>query len=297
MDSHENRWGGPEWALRNGRRYLNTAVSTFAATKEFDMQLGPSISAVVTGSASGLGAATARALAAKGVKVAILDLNEAMGQQIAAEIGGVYARCDVTNEASVDAALAIARRAHGQERILVNCAGIAIGQRITRKAKDTGTIEPHDLAAFVKVVQVNLIGTFLMISRSAVGMVGLAPLAPDGERAVIISTASVAAEDGQIGQVAYAASKGGVAAMTLPIARDLSRDGVRVNTILPGLFHTPMFDGLPEDARNSLAATVPFPSRLGHPSEYGALAVHICENTMLNGASIRLDGAIRLAPR
>jgi NAD(P)-dependent dehydrogenase (short-subunit alcohol dehydrogenase family) len=261
------------------------------------MQLGPSISAVVTGSASGLGAATARALAAKGVKVAILDLNEALGQQVASEIGGTYARCDVTNEQSVDAALAAARSAHGQERILINCAGIAVGQRITRKAKDTGKIEPHDLATFAKVVQVNLIGTFLMISRSAVGMVGLTPLAPDGERGVIISTASVAAEDGQIGQVAYAASKGGVASMTLPIARDLARDGIRVNAILPGLFHTPMFDSLPEDARNSLAATVPFPSRLGHPTEYGALAVHICENIMLNGASIRLDGAIRLAPK
>jgi NAD(P)-dependent dehydrogenase (short-subunit alcohol dehydrogenase family) len=261
------------------------------------MQLGPTISAVVTGAASGLGAATARALAAKGVKVAVLDLNEPLGQQVAAEIGGIYARCDVTSEPSVDAALAAARFAHGQERILVNCAGIAIGQRITRKAKDTGQIEPHDLATFAKVLQVNLVGTFLMISRCAVGMVANPPLGPDGERGVIISTASVAAEDGQIGQVAYAASKGGVAAMTLPIARDLARDGVRVCAILPGLFHTPMFDGLPEEARNSLAATVPFPSRLGKPSEYGALAVHICENIMLNGASLRLDGAIRLAPR
>jgi NAD(P)-dependent dehydrogenase (short-subunit alcohol dehydrogenase family) len=261
------------------------------------MQLGPSISAVVTGSASGLGAATARALAAKGVKVAVFDLNEALGRQVAAEIGGTFVRCDVTSEQSVDAALAAARSAHGQERILVNCAGIAVGQRITRKAKDTGKIEPHDLATFAKVLQVNLVGTFLMISRCAAGMVTTSPLEPDGERGIMISTASVAAEDGQIGQVAYAASKGGVAAMTLPIARDLSRDGVRVCAILPGLFHTPMFDGLPEDARNALAATVPFPARLGNPHEYGALAVHICENIMLNGATIRLDGAIRLAPR
>jgi NAD(P)-dependent dehydrogenase (short-subunit alcohol dehydrogenase family) len=261
------------------------------------MQLGNTVSAVVTGAASGLGAATARALAAKGVRVAVFDLNEALGARIAAEIGGTFVRCDVTDEASVDGALAAARAAHGQERILVNCAGIATGQRITRKAKETGRIEPHDLATFAKTVQVNLVGTFLMISRSAAGMVATTPLAPDGERGVIVSTASVAAEDGQIGQVAYAASKGGVASMTLPIARDLSRDGVRVCAILPGLFHTPMFDGLPEDARNSLAATVPFPSRLGNPAEYGALAVHICENIMLNGANIRLDGAIRLAPK
>jgi NAD(P)-dependent dehydrogenase (short-subunit alcohol dehydrogenase family) len=261
------------------------------------MQLGSSISAVVTGAASGLGAATARALAAKGVKVAIFDLNEALGQKVAFETGGTFVRCDVTSEQSVDLALAAARSAHGQERILVNCAGIAMGQRITRKAKDTGKIEPHDFATFAKVIQVNLIGTFLMISRCAAGMVTTTPIAPDGERGIIISTASVAAEDGQIGQVAYAASKGGVASMTLPVARDLARDGVRVCAILPGLFHTPMFDTLPEEARNALAMSVPFPSRLGKPEEYGALAVHICENVMLNGASIRLDGAIRLPPK
>jgi NAD(P)-dependent dehydrogenase (short-subunit alcohol dehydrogenase family) len=261
------------------------------------MQLGSSISAVVTGAASGLGAATARSLAAKGCKVAVLDLNEAAGQKIATEIGGTYARCDVSSEPSIDAALAAVRSLHGQERILVNCAGIVAGQRITRKAKDTGKIEPHDLATFARVIQVNLIGTFLMISRCAAGMVTLPPLAPDGERGVIISTASVAAEDGQIGQVAYAASKGGVASMTLPIARDLARDGVRVCAILPGLFHTPMFDTLSDEAQKALAASVPFPSRLGAPSEYGQLAVHICENIMLNGATIRLDGALRLAPK
>jgi NAD(P)-dependent dehydrogenase (short-subunit alcohol dehydrogenase family) len=261
------------------------------------MQLGKDIAAVVTGGASGLGAATARALAAKGVKVTILDLNTDAGAKVASEIGGVYAKCDVTSEASVDAALAAGRAAHGQERILVNCAGIAVARRITRKNRDTGAIEPHDLAGFAKVIQINLIGTFLMMSKCAAGMQSLEALKPDGERGVMINTSSVAAEDGQIGQVAYSASKGGVKSMTLPVARDLAQYGIRVVAILPGLFHTPMFDGLPEDARNALAASTPFPSRLGSPTEYAALACHICENTMLNGETIRLDGAVRLAPR
>ena len=261
------------------------------------MKLGKDVAAVITGGASGLGAATASALAAKGVKVGLLDLNEAAGQAHAARIGGTFATCDVTSEASVDAALAAVRAAHGQERILVNCAGIAIGKRIARRVKETGAIEPHDLASFAKVIAINLTGTFLMIAKCSAGMLNLDALPPDGERGVIINTASVAAEDGQMGQVAYAASKGGVAAMTLPVARDLARDGIRVCSILPGLFHTPMFDGLPDDARKSLEMTVPFPSRLGDPSEYAMLATHICENIMLNGASLRLDGAIRLAPR
>lgn len=261
------------------------------------MQLGKDVAAIVTGGASGLGAASARALAAKGVKVGVLDLNEAQGAALAGEIGGIFAKCDVTSEASIDGALALVRKAHGQERILVNCAGIAVGKRIARRVKETGAIEAHDVATFSKVIQVNLIGTFTMIAKCAAGMMTLAPLKPDGERGVMISTASVAAEDGQMGQVAYAASKGGVQAMMLPVARDLARDGIRVCAILPGLFHTPMFDGLPEEARNSLAATVPFPSRLGHPSEFGQLAVHIAENIMLNAVSIRLDGAIRLAPK
>jgi NAD(P)-dependent dehydrogenase (short-subunit alcohol dehydrogenase family) len=261
------------------------------------MQLGSDISAIVTGGASGLGAATARALAAKGVRVALLDINADAGAKLASEIGGVYAKCDVTSEASIDAALGEARKALGQERILVNCAGIAIGKRITRKSRDTNAIEPHDLASFAKVIQINLIGTFLMMAKSAAGMQALTPLKPDGERGVMINTSSVAAEDGQIGQVAYAASKGGVKSMTLPVARDLAQSGIRVVAILPGLFHTPMFDGLPEEARNALAASVPFPSRLGSASEYAALACHICENVMLNGETIRLDGAVRLAPR
>lgn len=261
------------------------------------MQLDRNVSAVVTGGASGLGAATARALAAKGVKVAILDLNASAGEALASEIGGLYAQCDVTSEPSVDAALAKSRGAHGQERVLVNCAGIAIGKRTARRVKETNAVEPHDLASFSKVIQINLIGTFLMIAKSSAGMLSLEPVGPDGERGVIINTSSVAAQEGQMGQIAYAASKGGVASMTLPAARDLSRDGIRVCTILPGLFHTPMFDGLPEDARRALAASVPFPSRLGNASEYAALACHICENTMLNGECIRLDGAVRLAPR
>jgi NAD(P)-dependent dehydrogenase (short-subunit alcohol dehydrogenase family) len=261
------------------------------------MQLGTSVSAIVTGGASGLGAATARALAGKGCRVAILDLDEAQGQALAKEIGGCFATCDVTGEASVDAALVAVRKAQGQERILVNCAGIAVAQKVARRIKETGGTAPHDLATFAKVVQVNLVGTFHMIAKCAAGMLALEPLAPDGERGVIISTASVAAEDGQIGQIAYAASKGGVVSMTLPAARDLARDGIRVCTILPGLFQTPMFDGLPAGAQNALAASVPFPSRLGNPAEYAALALHICENVMLNGVSVRLDGAIRLAPR
>lgn len=261
------------------------------------MQLSKNISAVVTGGASGLGAATARALAGKGVRVALFDVNADAGEKLAKEIGGLFTRCDVTSEASVDEALAAARKAHGQERILVNCAGIGVAKRISRRVKETNAIEPHDLATFTKVIHVNLIGTFLMMAKSAIGMQADKPLNEDGERGVMICTSSVAAQDGQIGQVAYSASKGGVAAMTLPVARDLSRDGIRVVTIMPGLFLTPMFAGLSDEAQKSLAASVPFPSRLGNPSEYAALAVHICENPMLNGECIRLDGSLRMAPR
>jgi NAD(P)-dependent dehydrogenase (short-subunit alcohol dehydrogenase family) len=261
------------------------------------MRLDKSIPAVITGGASGLGAATARALAAKGVKVAILDVNAEAGAKIATELDGVFASCDVTSEASVDAALATARAAHGQERILINCAGVGVAKRISRRVKETNAIEPHDLATFTKVIQVNLIGTFLMMSKSAIGMQATTAITDDGERGVMICTSSVAAQDGQIGQVAYSASKGGVAAMTLPVARDLARDGIRVVTIMPGLFLTPMFAGLSPEAQQSLAASVPFPSRLGQPVEYAALAVHICENSMLNGECIRLDGALRMAPR
>ncbi|MGI9384461.1 MAG: SDR family NAD(P)-dependent oxidoreductase [Methyloligellaceae bacterium] len=261
------------------------------------MQLGDGISAIVTGGASGLGAATARVLAAEGVKVAIFDLDEDRGAAVAAETGGLFCRCDVTSVDGVAAALEQARAANGPERINVNCAGIAIGKRTVRRDRDTGAIEPHDLESFSKVIQINLIGTFNVLSQSAAGMLALDPVTADGGRGVIVNTSSVAAQDGQLGQVAYAASKGGVAALTLPVARDLSRDGVRVVTIMPGLFDTPMFATLPDDVRAALGASVPFPSRLGDAGEYAALVRHICENDMLNGECIRLDGAVRLAPK
>lgn len=261
------------------------------------MKLGSSIAAIVTGGASGLGAASATALAAAGCKVAVFDMNRDAGEALAKSIGAIFCHCDVTSEATVSTALDLARETNGAERILVNCAGIAIGQKTVSRDKQTGEAIPHNLQAFEKVIAVNLIGTFRMIARVASSMVNLEPITPDGERGVIVCTASIAAEDGQIGQVAYAASKGGVAAMTLPIARDLARDGVRVNTILPGLFNTPMFDGLPKEAKRALEATVPFPSRLGDPAEYAGLVRHICENGMLNGALIRLDGSLRMAPR
>ncbi|MFM1813725.1 MAG: hypothetical protein RLZ98_420 [Pseudomonadota bacterium] len=261
------------------------------------MKLGASMSAVVTGGASGLGAATARTLAARGVKVAILDLDTEHGEPLAAELGGAFARCDVTEPESVEEALDSVRRVNGIERIAVTCAGIAYGQRLARLDRDTGKGEAHDVAAFCRVVSVNLVGTFNVLSRCAAAMLELDPLMPDGERGVLVTTASVAAEDGQVGQVAYAASKGGVAAMTLPIARDLSPSGIRAVSILPGLFETPMFATLPDEARAALAASVPFPKRLGRPEEYAALVAHIAENAMLNGCQIRLDGTVRLPMR
>lgn len=261
------------------------------------MELGKDIAAVITGGASGLGEATARMLAASGVRVALLDLNAERGATVAGEIGGVFCRCDVTDPASVAEALANARAAHGQERIAVNCAGIAIAQKTASRKRDTGETVAHDHAAFVKTITINLIGTFNVASQSAAGMLSADATGKDGERGLIVMTASVAATDGQIGQLAYAASKGGVLGMTLPMARDLAKDGIRAVTIMPGLFYTPMFDGLSEEVRQSLAASVPFPQRLGDPSEYAMLVRSICENPMLNGSGIRLDGAIRLAPR
>jgi NAD(P)-dependent dehydrogenase (short-subunit alcohol dehydrogenase family) len=236
-------------------------------------------------------------LAGEGAKVALFDLNAERGQAIAAEIGGLFCACDVTSEASVDAALSAARAAHGPERILVNCAGVAPGRRVVARKRETGELIAHDLATFEKTVAINLTGTFRMIAKCAVAMAALEPITADGSRGVVISTASVAAEDGQIGQAAYAASKGGVAAMTLPIARDLASSGIRVVTILPGLFETPMFASIADDYRKALEQSVPHPSRLGKPAEYAALAKAIIENDMLNGATIRLDGAIRLAPK
>ncbi|PSC07005.1 3-hydroxyacyl-CoA dehydrogenase [Alsobacter soli] len=261
------------------------------------MKIDATTAAIVTGAASGLGEATARMLAAQGARVALLDMNEARGENVAREIGGVFCRADVADEASVDAALAKARAAHGVERILVNCAGIAPGKRTVSKKRDTGEFVPHDLASFVKVLSVNLIGTFHVIAKSSAAMAGLEPVTADGGRGVIVCTASVAAEDGQIGQAAYSASKGGVVGMTLPIARDLAGYGIRVMTIMPGLFQTPMFESVPEDFRKSLEAGIPFPSRLGRPDEYAAMVRGIIENDMLNGTAIRLDGALRMQPK
>ena len=261
------------------------------------MKLDSSLAAIVTGGASGLGEATARMLAGRGVRVAILDMQAERGAAVARDIGGLFCEADITSEGSVDAALARARAAHGIERILVNCAGVAPARRTLSKKRDTGEWIAHDLATFQRVIQINLVGTFLMIAKSAVAMANLAPLDADGARGLMVCTASVAAEDGQIGQAAYAASKGGVVAMTLPVARDLAGVGIRVMTIMPGLFETPMFDTLPQAARQALAASVPFPARLGLPEEYAALVRCICENDMLNGTAIRLDGAVRLAAK
>jgi len=245
---------------------------------------------LVTGGASGLGAATAQLAAANGAKVVIADLQAEAGEKLAKEIGGKYCKCDVTSEADGKAAVDAAVKAMGGLHVLVNCAGIGVAERTI------GKDAPHDLARFTRVITINLIGTFNMIRLAADAMAKAGPNAA-GERGVIINTASVAAYDGQIGQAAYSASKGGVVGMTLPIARDLSRNGIRVVTIAPGLFLTPMLQGLPKEAQESLGKQVPFPARLGKPEEYAALAKHIVENEMLNGETIRLDGAIRMAPK
>ncbi len=261
------------------------------------MHLDSSVSAVITGGASGLGAATARKLASQGVKVALFDLNAELGEALAKEIGGVYCKVDVTNEESVDAGFAKARAANGQERVLVNCAGIGSGVKTASRDKKTGEIKHYPIAGFTKVIEVNLIGTFRCIAKAAAGMMTLAPLGEHGERGAIVSTASVAAVDGQVGQVAYAASKAGIVGMTLPIARDLMTEGIRVNTILPGLFSTPLLHSLPDNVKDALSASVPFPKRLGNPDEYASLATEMITNSYFNGEHVRLDGAIRMAPR
>jgi len=252
--------------------------------------------AVVTGAASGLGEATARALAAAGVKVAIFDRDAAKGEAVAAAIGGVFCAVDVTSDDAVDAGFAKARAAHGQERILINCAGTGNAVKTASRARETGEIRHFPLDAFTMIIQINLIGTFRCIAKSAAGMLTLAPMA-DGERGVIVNTASVAAEDGQVGQAAYSASKGGVVGMTLPIARDLMSEGIRVNTILPGIFNTPLMNAAPQNVKDALAASVPFPKRLGNAPEYASLALEMCRNSYFNGEDVRLDGAIRMAPR
>ncbi len=260
------------------------------------MQLDSTISAVITGGASGLGAATARRLAAAGVKVALFDLNEAAGEALAKELGGVFCLVDVTKEDSVDAGFAKSRAAIGQERILVNCAGTGNAIKTAGRDKTTGEIKAFPTANFERIIQINLIGTFRCIAKSAAGMLTL-PVLPDGDRGAIVNTASVAAQDGQMGQASYSASKAGVVGMTLPIARDLMAENIRVNTILPGLFNTPLLQGAPENVKAALAASVPFPKRLGDPSEYADLAEFMITNGYMNAESVRIDGAIRMAPR
>ena len=255
------------------------------------MKIDETTIAAVTGGASGLGAATAAALAARGAKVAILDMNKDLGTALAVDLGGHFNAVDVTDPAQVGTALKNIRDRHGALHVLVNCAGIGTPAKTVSKGV------PHDPALFAKVIGVNLLGSFNCASQAAALMVSADPLNEDGERGVIINTASVAAYEGQVGQVAYAASKGGIVAMTLPMARDLAPKGVRVCSIAPGLFLTPMLQGLPEDVQTSLGQQVPFPARLGAPDEYAKLVCQIVENTMLNGEVIRLDGAIRMAPR
>jgi NAD(P)-dependent dehydrogenase (short-subunit alcohol dehydrogenase family) len=244
------------------------------------------IGALVAGGASGLGEATARELAARGVRVTVADLNKERGAALAEEIGGTFAKADVTDEAHVRAAVESA----GELRLAVSCAGIGWAERTVKKDG------PAAFAPFEAVVRVNLIGTFNVLRLAAAAMAGNEPDS-EGERGAVVMTASIAAFDGQIGQAAYSASKGGVVGLTLPAARDLARVGIRVCTIAPGLFDTPLLAGLPEEARQALGAEVPFPPRLGRPEEYAQLACHIAENTMLNGETIRLDGALRMPPK
>ncbi len=246
--------------------------------------------AIVTGGASGLGAETAAMLAKAGAKVACLDVNLDGARAVAEKIGGIAIHCDVTSSEEATAALAEARGKHGVARILINCAGIGPAKRIV------GRDGPQPLEDFARVININLIGTFNMMRLAAADMQNVTPLA-DGERGVIVSTASVAAFEGQIGQAAYSASKGGVAALVMPAAREFAQFGIRVNAIAPGIFHTPMLFALPEEAQKSLAASVPFPKLLGRPSQFAALVRHIIENTYLNGEVIRIDGALRMAPR
>jgi NAD(P)-dependent dehydrogenase (short-subunit alcohol dehydrogenase family) len=248
------------------------------------------MSAIVTGAASGLGAATAQALARAGAKVALLDINADGAARIASSIGGIGIRCDVTDDESATSAVAAANAAHGPVRILVNCAGVAPAKRMV------GRDGPMPLADFKRVIEINLIGTFNLMRLAADAMTKLDPL-PGGERGIIVSTASIAAFEGQVGQTAYAASKGGVAALIIPAARELAQFGIRVMAVAPGIFATPMLMALPQAAQDSLGASVPFPARLGEPDEFAELVLTCIRNAYLNGEVIRLDGALRMAPR
>jgi len=261
------------------------------------MKLSSNITAIVTGGASGLGEATARGLAAKGVKVGIFDMNEERGNKVAQDIGGAFAQVNVADNDSVDAGFALCRAANGQERILVNCAGIGGGIKTASRKRDTGEIVAHDPAAYIRIINVNLIGSFLCASKSAAGMMALNPTEPDGERGLIINTASVAAQDGQIGQLAYSASKGGILAMALPMARDLAREGIRVNTILPGFYETPIYEQMKPEVKDNLAAHVQFPRRFGQPDEYSQVVEFMCEHSYINAEYIRTDAGARMPPR
>jgi NAD(P)-dependent dehydrogenase (short-subunit alcohol dehydrogenase family) len=260
------------------------------------MKLDASVSAVVTGGASGLGEATVRALACRSVQVAVFDLNAQRGEALAREVGGVFCEVNVISDESVESGFARSRAAIGQERVLVNCAGIGNAVKTAFRDRNTRQIRHFPLADFDRVIQINLVGTFRCIAKSAAGMLALDPQ-EGGDRGVIINTASVAAEDGQVGQAAYSASKGGILGMTLPVARDLMNENIRVNTILPGIFATPLMQAAPENVRAALAASVPYPKRFGAPDEYAHLVLSMIENGYFNGADVRLDGAIRMAPR
>lgn len=259
------------------------------------MDLNLNITAVITGGASGLGEATARELASKGVTVGLMDVNVEKGEALAKELGGAFAKVDVTSDDDVTTGFAKLRAANGQERLLINCAGTGIAVKTASRDRKTGEISSHPMNRFQKILDINLSGTFRCIAQSAAGMMTLDPI--NGERGAIVNTASAAAEDGQVGQAAYSASKAGIVGMTLPIARDLSRELIRVNTILPGIFDTPLLASAPEQVKNALGAMVPHPARLGLPEEFASLAVEMCRNGYFNGEDVRLDGAIRMAPK
>lgn len=259
------------------------------------MELGPQVAAIVTGGASGLGEATVRSLARHGVRVSIFDRQPEKGKRVAEAVGGLFCDVDVTNEDSVARGFTRARETHGQERILVNCAGTGNAIKTASRDRKTGEARFFPSRDFDRIVQINLVGTFRCIAHAAAGMLTLDLL--DRERAVIVNTASIAAEDGQVGQAAYSASKAGVVGLTLVVARDLAQDAIRCNTIMPGLFDTPLLETLPEHIRQQLGAQVPFPARLGNPAEYASLALEMIRNPYFNGASVRLDGAIRMPPR
>jgi len=259
------------------------------------MEINSSLSAVVTGGASGLGLATVKALRAAGVKVAIFDLNEEVGEKAAAETGALFCQCDVLSDESVDAAFAKARAANGQERVLVSCAGGGNAIPTARRDKETGEIKMFPSDQFEWVLKLNTVGTFRCITRAAAGMMELDPI--DGERGVVINTASAAATEGQMGQAAYSAAKAAIVGMTLTIARDLAREGIRVNTIQPGIFHTPAMARATPQMLEALGGMVPFPKRLGHADEFASMALEMVRNGYINGETVRLDGAIRMQPR